>query len=1088
MRVFRARPLANFAARATAALAVSFGLFWLAGVLRADPFMVLDGTSFNNKPADLDARGFHPIGMVYESGLDWPSGVRDMPSQQSVANVALSFRSRGLQMVDFDFETWPYWQGGSFYQTDSNCLVTANKLITIANWVKAVYPGVSLAFYNYTPQQHIYATTDPNQVGGWRTHNLQFFQSVADVCDRMAPQLYTFGYDTNLWRADAGVEIALAREMAKGKLVTPYVWMHFHGGADSNLWGVLVPPAFFKRQLEIIHEQGASGVLIWDGDHTNWDENAPWWVATKEFLATNPQIVTPIPPAAAPSGLALTVASPTQINLAWQDNCGNETGFNIRWCTDGASFDHLLTIGANLTTYSHTGLTPGLTYTYKISATNGISESVYSSPASAALPGPPSAGRQLWLRADAGVTTDGSDNVSAWADQSGKGNTVAASVAAMPKLVANALNGGSVVRFDGLNNYLSATKTISSATNATIFIVFKAFKSGAAMKVFDNQYASAGTRRNVTLDPTGSLGGLGASVTNFNWAGQYLVVSAFHTGTNSALYFNGQFVTNTAGNGAANLMTPSASPIVVGASKNGPYSDKYAGDIAEIIVYDGVLSDAVRQSVESYLLARWLAPPPVVSQNPVGAAAACGGSAAFSISAAGVPPLGWQWYFNSNSIAGATNSTLTLSKVNLAHKGFYHALVTNVFGGAASVPVSLTITGPPPLITLSPLSVTPSCGAAASFTVAATGCNPITGYQWYLDANPILGANATTLTVTNANNSNAGAYRAVVFDAMGSSTSAPAYLSFTFTENFNSAVSVSTDGWQGYNTSANGNSFGFRNSNVSGGTNGAGEAGGTFARRSAIVYYGDTSLGSTFNLANVLHAEGELGTANYAGFNGDLLIGFFNTNSANQTSFANFAGFSFVDPGNGTVGNRIRALVYPAGGPGSASVPLDSGTVNAATYKFRLDYDPAGGVNHLGQLTVEFFNGSGSSIGATNCDLTAAQRAEGATFNAFGLVNGQNTDDATKKFDVYLDALTYTVAATCPGADFNRASCAFSNGLPVLRYTGTLNDTCTLQRTLTLLPPAWTNLASAVADGQGHVRFVDSNAPSTNAFYRVRRP
>ena len=66
-------------------------------------------------------------------------------------------------------------------------------------------------------------------------------------------------------------------------------------------------------------------------------------------------------------------------------------------------------------------------------------------------------GLQMWLRADAGVEThdysaSGGDiaDVSAWRDQSGQGNDVSQAVIAnMPELVANGLNGNSVVRFSG---------------------------------------------------------------------------------------------------------------------------------------------------------------------------------------------------------------------------------------------------------------------------------------------------------------------------------------------------------------------------------------------------------------------------------------------------------------------------------------------------------------------------------------------------------------------------------------------------------------------------------------------------------------
>src|SRR5216683_2644309 len=85
----------------------------------------------------------------------------------------------------------------------------------------------------------------------------------------------------------------------------------------------------------------------------------------------------------------------------------------------------------------------------------------------------PSSGLQLWLKADAGVTLNGS-TVSQWADQSGSGyNASQATTSKQPLLVSSVLNGKSVVRFDGAADFLDTTLSIPASTvpNATIFTV-----------------------------------------------------------------------------------------------------------------------------------------------------------------------------------------------------------------------------------------------------------------------------------------------------------------------------------------------------------------------------------------------------------------------------------------------------------------------------------------------------------------------------------------------------------------------------------------------------------------------------------------
>jgi hypothetical protein len=86
---------------------------------------------------------------------------------------------------------------------------------------------------------------------------------------------------------------------------------------------------------------------------------------------------------AAPSGLTATAVSSTQIDLAWTDNADNETGFKIERALDGVSFTQIATRGADVTTYSNSGLTASTTYTYRVRAYNAAGNSSYSDPDSA---------------------------------------------------------------------------------------------------------------------------------------------------------------------------------------------------------------------------------------------------------------------------------------------------------------------------------------------------------------------------------------------------------------------------------------------------------------------------------------------------------------------------------------------------------------------------------------------------------------------------------------------------------------------------------------------------------------------------------
>ncbi len=89
------------------------------------------------------------------------------------------------------------------------------------------------------------------------------------------------------------------------------------------------------------------------------------------------------PPPAAPTGLSATLIPPTRIDLAWTDNANNETGFKIERSTDGVNFSLISTVGANVASYSNTGLSGVTTYYYRVRASNSSGDSAYSGIASA---------------------------------------------------------------------------------------------------------------------------------------------------------------------------------------------------------------------------------------------------------------------------------------------------------------------------------------------------------------------------------------------------------------------------------------------------------------------------------------------------------------------------------------------------------------------------------------------------------------------------------------------------------------------------------------------------------------------------------
>jgi titin len=91
-------------------------------------------------------------------------------------------------------------------------------------------------------------------------------------------------------------------------------------------------------------------------------------------------------PPVAPSGLQAQVASGTQINLSWEDNSTDETGFRVERSSGGGAFVQVALTGAGVTTYQNMGLTAGTSYSYRVIATNAAGDSAASNTATAITP------------------------------------------------------------------------------------------------------------------------------------------------------------------------------------------------------------------------------------------------------------------------------------------------------------------------------------------------------------------------------------------------------------------------------------------------------------------------------------------------------------------------------------------------------------------------------------------------------------------------------------------------------------------------------------------------------------------------------
>jgi parallel beta-helix repeat protein len=85
----------------------------------------------------------------------------------------------------------------------------------------------------------------------------------------------------------------------------------------------------------------------------------------------------------APDALTATANGAHLVDLTWSDNSGNESSYIVERSANGIDFIVVATLGANVTSFTDSGLSALTTYTYRVSASNAVAVSAASTAASA---------------------------------------------------------------------------------------------------------------------------------------------------------------------------------------------------------------------------------------------------------------------------------------------------------------------------------------------------------------------------------------------------------------------------------------------------------------------------------------------------------------------------------------------------------------------------------------------------------------------------------------------------------------------------------------------------------------------------------
>jgi hypothetical protein len=137
------------------------------------------------------------------------------------------------------------------------------------------------------------------------------------------------------------------------------------GGGDYHLKSI--SPAIDKGIATLAPAKDHDGILRPQG--TGYD------IGAYEFVSNTTCTAPSVPNA--PSNLTIFVSG-TKIDLSWTDNSALESAYLVERSTDGITFTLVISLPANTTTFTNTGMAVNTKYYYRVMAKNCFGNSVYS--------------------------------------------------------------------------------------------------------------------------------------------------------------------------------------------------------------------------------------------------------------------------------------------------------------------------------------------------------------------------------------------------------------------------------------------------------------------------------------------------------------------------------------------------------------------------------------------------------------------------------------------------------------------------------------------------------------------------------------
>jgi hypothetical protein len=322
------------------------------------------------------------------------------------------------------------------------------------------------------------------------------------------------------------------------------------------------------------------------------------------------QWIASAPPLA--SGLTANAIATNQVSLSWTNYLDTNASVSFRIERKiGAGPFTLVAVVRDGTSLIDAGLSPNTTNTYRVKAANYFAEAPSWSVSATAVT--PSAGiavplsdLALWLKGDSGLALSGGSNrVSFWFDQSGNANHgTVGNTTYLPQSTNQVLNNLPVVRFDGNERFFRLpANCLQSFSAMEAYAVVRVASDWASQHSGLWLLGASGSPCDYPSPSTGAISeDFGSPFLN-NLGVPQQPLTQFHLYNASsqpagwAARINGKvlFATN------ASYCQMQTAPTIAYAGSDASFARYFDGDIAEIMLFDRVLSTDERDAVGAYL-------------------------------------------------------------------------------------------------------------------------------------------------------------------------------------------------------------------------------------------------------------------------------------------------------------------------------------------------------------------------------------------------------------------------------------------------------------------------------------------------------